>query len=223
MLYECVRLNVSDVAAYVADGEFDWQASSQASCGRGLARSWGLRGPLSCQKMYKNAYKFYHFLDFFSLLHCYMMLRRTPSCASEADSGATIAARSTFCLAAVLRRTCTASTHPEPHLCLQDGGQLVPLLQRTGMDIALQAARFVDPARPVVRLQPSIPVLHFHLRCGCAPASCSSVHGDTIGARLRMTAVAIWFTSRRVHIQDQRAQFRAWPSLACAALPHAWP
>lgn len=42
----------------------------------------------------------------------------------------------------------------------------MPLLQRTGMDIALQAARFLDPARPVVRLQPSIPVLHFHLRCG---------------------------------------------------------
>lgn len=29
-LYECVRLNVCDVAAYVADGEFDWQASSKA-------------------------------------------------------------------------------------------------------------------------------------------------------------------------------------------------
>ena len=24
-LYECVRLSVADVAAYVADGEFDWQ------------------------------------------------------------------------------------------------------------------------------------------------------------------------------------------------------
>ena len=27
-LYECVRLTVADVAAYVADGEFDWQRSS---------------------------------------------------------------------------------------------------------------------------------------------------------------------------------------------------
>ncbi|KAL4447306.1 hypothetical protein ABPG77_007339, partial [Micractinium sp. CCAP 211/92] len=78
-LYECVRLNVCDVAAYVADGEFSWQESSEAS--------WA-------------------------------------------------------------------------------GSQLVPLLQRTGMDIALQAARFLDPARPVVRLQPSIPVLHFHLSPG---------------------------------------------------------
>ncbi|KAL4443584.1 hypothetical protein ABPG75_011321 [Micractinium tetrahymenae] len=74
-LYECVRLNVCDMAAYVADGEFDWQAGDK-------------------------------------------------------------------------------------------GGQLVPLLQRTGMDIALQAARFMDPSHPVVRLQPSIPVLHFYLSPG---------------------------------------------------------
>ena len=28
----------------------------------------------------------------------------------------------------------------------------------------LQAARFLDPKYPVVRLQPTIPVLHFYLR-----------------------------------------------------------
>lgn len=74
---------------------------------------------------------------------------------------------------------CTAS-HPwapgPPHSgrpLLQGNSQLVPLLQRTGMDIALQAARFLDPARPVVRLHPSIPVLHFHLRCGVCAALCS--------------------------------------------------
>lgn len=34
-LYECVRLRVADVAAYVADGEFDWQQQDKASLGRG--------------------------------------------------------------------------------------------------------------------------------------------------------------------------------------------
>lgn len=40
----------------------------------------------------------------------------------------------------------------------------MPLLERTAMDIALQAARFADPRYPALRLQPSIPVLHFYLR-----------------------------------------------------------
>ncbi len=42
-LYECVRLEVSDVAAYVADGAFDWQdqpglAEGNAKVGSQLAR-----------------------------------------------------------------------------------------------------------------------------------------------------------------------------------------
>ncbi|KAI7845241.1 hypothetical protein COHA_001284 [Chlorella ohadii] len=94
-LYECVRLEVSDVAAYVADGAFDWQDQP------GLAEG-------------------------------------------DAKGG-------------------------QP-------GQLIPLLNRTGMSIALQArrwrrnllvaARFADPKYPVLRLQPSIPVLHFYLSPG---------------------------------------------------------
>lgn len=46
-LYECVRLTVCDVAAYVADGEFDWQAQGTvrgawrhvALCNRGAGAS----------------------------------------------------------------------------------------------------------------------------------------------------------------------------------------
>ncbi|KAL4858517.1 Vacuolar protein sorting-associated protein 13C [Chlorella vulgaris] len=77
-LYECVRLNVANVSAYVVDGEFDWQKRDDA-----------------------------------------------------------------------------------------DAGQLlIPLLERTGMDIAMQAARFLDPKYPVVRLQPTIPRLHFYLSPG---------------------------------------------------------
>lgn len=38
----------------------------------------------------------------------------------------------------------------------------IPLLQRCGMTAGLQVARFMDPARPFLRLLPSIPKLHFH-------------------------------------------------------------
>lgn len=40
-------------------------------------------------------------------------------------------------------------------------GALVPLLEKCGMDIALQAARFPDPRFPMLKLQPSVPRLHF--------------------------------------------------------------
>lgn len=43
---------------------------------------------------------------------------------------------------------------------------MVPLLDRCGMDIALQAARFADPSRPMLRLQPTIPVLRFFFSPG---------------------------------------------------------
>ena len=42
-------------------------------------------------------------------------------------------------------------------------GALVPLLERCGMDIALQAARFPDPRFPMLKLQPSVPKLHFFI------------------------------------------------------------
>lgn len=38
-LYECVRLEVSDVAAYVADGDFDWQAEQGGEVRAGWAAS----------------------------------------------------------------------------------------------------------------------------------------------------------------------------------------
>ena len=46
------------------------------------------------------------------------------------------------------------------------GDREIPLLERCGLDIALQAARFQDPRFPMVRLQPSVPVLHFYLSPG---------------------------------------------------------
>lgn len=42
----------------------------------------------------------------------------------------------------------------------------MPLLERCGLDIALQAARFPDPRFPLLRLQPSVPVLRFYLSPG---------------------------------------------------------
>jgi hypothetical protein len=43
---------------------------------------------------------------------------------------------------------------------------LVPLLDRCGMEIGLQAARYPDPKYPMIRLSPTIPVLHFHISPG---------------------------------------------------------
>lgn len=48
----------------------------------------------------------------------------------------------------------------------QEESRLVPLLERTGLDIGLQAARFLDPGRPTIRLQPVVPMLHFYLSPG---------------------------------------------------------
>jgi hypothetical protein len=43
---------------------------------------------------------------------------------------------------------------------------LVPLLDRCGMEVGLQAARYPDPKYPMIRLSPTIPVLHFHVSPG---------------------------------------------------------
>lgn len=52
-------------------------------------------------------------------------------------------------------------------MLLQGSGSCeVPLLERCGLDIALQAARFQDPRFPMLRLQPSVPVLHFYISPG---------------------------------------------------------
>jgi len=43
---------------------------------------------------------------------------------------------------------------------------LIPLLDRCGMEVGLQAARYPDPKYPMIRLSPTIPVLHFHASPG---------------------------------------------------------
>jgi Repeating coiled region of VPS13 len=43
---------------------------------------------------------------------------------------------------------------------------LVPLLDRCGMEVGLQAARYPDPKYPMIRVSPTIPVLHFHVSPG---------------------------------------------------------
>lgn len=42
----------------------------------------------------------------------------------------------------------------------------IPLLGECGMRVKLQVARFADPAQPLLKLQPSIPILHFHISPG---------------------------------------------------------
>ena len=44
--------------------------------------------------------------------------------------------------------------------------KLVPLLDRCGMEVGLQAARYPEPKYPTLRLSPTVPVLHFHLSPG---------------------------------------------------------
>ena len=107
-LYECVRLDASDVAAFLVDGVFDWQEQQ-------------------------------------------------------------VGTRCSCHLSAATCALCARRSHPVPPMLFhcKQSSRLVPLLERTGMDIGLQAARFADPARPAIRLQPNVPVLHFYLRCVC--------------------------------------------------------
>lgn len=44
--------------------------------------------------------------------------------------------------------------------------KLVPLLDRCGMEVGLQAARYPEPKYPTLRLSPTVPVLHFHMSPG---------------------------------------------------------
>ena len=70
--------------------------------------------------------------------------------------------------------------------------KFVPLLDRCGMRIGLQAARFPDPKYPAIRVSPTIPVLHFHFSPGrigrllrvinaVLPSASSSSTDDTTG------------------------------------------
>jgi vacuolar protein sorting-associated protein 13A/C len=57
------------------------------------------------------------------------------------------------------------------------GGGLVPLLERCGMDVGLQAARYPEPRHPRLRLKPTVPVLHFYVSPGRIGRLLRVIHG----------------------------------------------
>ena len=82
-----------------------------------------------------------------------------------------------------------AATVSVPQRCLgmsiYNSARMVPLLERCGIESALQLARFAHARLPPLRLGLSVPSLHFHLSPGRLHRVMRVLDGALPSARLR--------------------------------------
>jgi hypothetical protein len=205
-LYECIRLNGTNVAAYVVDGDFSWQRQ-QAS--QPVAES-------ACEALPKA--------------------ERAPSLPAGGLSGLVPRLR--------LGPLDRARAAPPPTPITPQELVMVPILEPCRVDVALQAARFPDPNFPTLRLQPSLPQLHFYLSpgrlgrllrvinaalpgvcvCGCGVGvggggGSEQQHGNCPAQRAQQGPAGHSGPTRAAHAPTQRlvpTKVRAWQALPAA-------
>lgn len=126
-LYECIRLDLSEVSAGVALGEYEWEEVEE--------------------------------------------LGEAGSAADVAGKATDVAGKTADTTTPPASRTSSGTPMPlEKKKPGRPNVPVIPLLERCGLTIAAQLARFPDPDRPALRLQPEVPRLRFHLspgRLGC--------------------------------------------------------